>query len=100
MWAARVLVNVKQGFCGRVVLDVEVPSVREINGLEIGWEFLEDMFSAEIFNEMEALVFLVLTNISIPKLESLIALKMPRLYARGILRFEEANEGTVRPLDV
>ena len=99
VWAARALVNVEEDFRGRVVLDVEVPSVREINGLEIDWEFLEEMFMAEIFANIEAIVFLVLTNVSISTLESFIALKMPRSYAKGILRFEQADEGTIRPLD-
>ena len=100
VWAARLLVNVQQGFRGRVILDVDISSVREINELEIDWEFLEDMFSVGVFCEMEAVVFLVLTNISIASLESLIALKMPRSYARGILRFEEAHETTIRPVDI
>ena len=100
VWAARVLVNLNEDFRGRVVLDVEVPSVREINGLEIDWEFLENLFLVDTFSNIEAVVFLVLTNISVSKLESLIALKMPRSYARGILRFEEANETTIRPVDI
>lgn len=100
LWATRVLVNAKEGFCGRVVLDVEAPSVREINSFEVDWEFLEETLLAEIFTNIEAVVFLVLTNISVSKLESLIALKMPKSYSRGILRFEEANEATVWPLDV
>jgi len=97
VWAARLLVNVKKGFRGRLVLDVEANSAMEIDVAEIDWEFLEDVLSDEIFSEVEAVVFLVLTDIEPSKLESLISLKMPRSYTRGILRFEEAHETTFRP---
>ena len=99
VWSARLMINIKKGFRGRLVLDVEAKSVREVDVPEIDWEFLEDVFSADIFSEVEAVVFLVLSDIIMSKLEGLIALKMPKSYARGILRFEEANETTFRPPD-
>jgi len=99
-WVARVLVNVTEEFRGRVVLDVEVLSVREINSLEIDWEFLENIFLTDTFREMEALVFLALTRISLATLESLIALKLPKLYAKGFLKFEGASKATIRPIDI
>ena len=97
IWSARLMINIKKGFRGRIVLDVEAKSVRAVDVLEIDWEFLEDVFSDEVYDEVEAIVFLVLTDINISKLENLISLKMPNSYARGILRFEGANETTFRP---
>jgi len=41
---------------------------------------------------VEAVVFLVLTDIDISKLESFVSLKAPGSYTRGILKFEEVRE--------
>ena len=100
IWAPKTLVNVKKGFRGRVVLDVEAKSASEIDVARVDWQFLEDILEDEIFSEVEAVVFLALTDIDIVKLESYISVKMPRSYTRGILRFEEANEATIRPPNI
>ena len=70
--------------------EIDVPS-------RIDWEFLDDVFEDEIFSEAEVVVFLALTDIDVSKLENYISVKMPRSYTRGLLRFEEANEATIRP---
>jgi len=98
VWAPRTLVNIKKGFCGTIVLDVEAKYMTEIDvPSRIDWEFLDDVFEDEIFSEAEVVVFLALTDIDVSKLENYISVKMPRSYTRGLLRFEEANEATIRP---
>jgi len=99
IWTPRLLTNVSKGFRGRIVFDVEATSAREIAEGEMGWEFLEDILATDIYSELEAVVFLVLSNIGLEGLESLIAHRMPRTRARGILMFERANEATIRPID-
>jgi len=88
-----------KGFRGRVMFDVVATSVKEIAEGEVDWRFLEDILETDIFSEMEAVVILMLSNISLKGLESFVSFQMPRARARGILRFERANETTIRPMD-
>jgi len=100
IWTPRLLPNVSKGFRGRVIFDVEAMSVREIVEGEMDWAMLEDILASDIFTEMEAVVFLVFSEMCLEGLESLITHRMPRAHVRGIMRFERARGGIIRLIDV
>jgi len=92
IWLARMMMSLKGQFKGKVILDVDVDTVREIDGLEVDWDFLDDIFVTDTFKDTEAIVFLVLTNVNILGLANFISVRMPKASARGLLVFLKADE--------
>jgi len=88
---ARILLFL-EGFEGTLLLDVDVPNIRALFALNTDWEFLEDILSTETHRNINPVVFLAVTSISLSALESLISEKMPKAYGRGLLRFERGDD--------
>jgi len=92
IWVARMMVSLKGQFRGQVVLDVDVATVWEIDGLDVDWDLLDDIFSTDTFEDMVAIVFLALTNVNLLGLANFISVRMPKAFARGLLVFRKAEE--------
>ena len=86
------MLTLLEDFVGTLFLEVDVPSVGALHRLKVDWEFLEDVFSSETHRGIEAVVFVAVTEISLPMLEDLISTKLPKCYGRGLLRFERGED--------
>jgi len=88
---ARVFLGL-QGFVGTLLLDVDVPSICAFSAFHIDWEFLDDVLSAETHKDMKSVVFVTVTDISLPALESFISKNLTKSYGRGLLRFKQGKD--------
>lgn len=87
---ARVFLTL-EGFRGSLLLDVDVPNTRAMSALNIDWEFIDDVLSAETHKDIKAVVFVAVTDIRLSALESFISEKLAKSYGRGLLRFERGE---------
>jgi len=92
LWFARLLLTIRD-FRGTVVFEVDVPTVGMVDGLKMDWDFLDDLFSTEVYKELEAVVFLATsTTINLTGLENLLSLRLPKTYGRKSLRVERGED--------
>lgn len=84
----RVTASLMEKFDGTVIFDVRVKAMSEVDCSAVNWAALEAVFAHEIYEDMKGIIFKVWTDINLVTLENFISRKMPRVYARNILKFE------------
>jgi len=90
LWFTRMLLTIRD-FSGIVEFEVDVPTVSMLDGLKVDWDILEDILLSEAFKDIEAVMFFATTAISLPGLENILSLRLPKIYSSGLLKVERAE---------
>ena len=93
LWIPKLLVSIESPKLEKVVLDVEVESLREAGQTQMNWGFLDEILNTDIYLAVHIVQFNVLTKISLVSFEEWIALVLPVTYSRGIVRVVGNPEG-------
>jgi len=92
MWVPKLLVSVESTKLEKVVLDVEVESLREAVQSQMNWDFLDEILNTDVYKRAHTVQFNVLTDISPVAFDDWISVVLPITYSRGVVRVTRDNK--------
>ncbi|KAF8158470.1 hypothetical protein B0H34DRAFT_709019 [Crassisporium funariophilum] len=87
-WGPKALASITAAELKKVVLEVTLRSVGELDRLNIRWEFLDEIFASELyFPQLNSLLFEIHGKVNTEGFGGLISARLPRCMKRGIIQF-------------
>ena len=93
VWAPRILASSRAVNLQEVILGVSLRKAGELDGFNIRWDFLDEMFTSmdEPYENLVSLKFEITGTVNMDGIASLIRLRLPCCEKRGLLRFYRDN---------